>query len=152
MFDTVNINKAYTITDNVTGNKVEIVNFNASVRVDSGITTDVNIGYPDLYQKNLDEITEEFKKFQANVFSLAVAMGTVGTAINGPATLPETSEVHTSYSSRESQYDALTPVIETLQIEAKKAMDQIVDGLHDIKVNVTPVMEQQYNINPMRRY
>lgn len=152
MFDTVNINKAYTITDNVSGNKVEIVNFNASVRVDSGITTDINIGYPDLYQKNIEEITEEFKKFQANVFSLAVSMGAVGNAINGPVTLPETGEVPASYSLRASEYDALAPIIETLQIEAKKAMDQIVDGLHDIKVNVTPTVDQYYNTNPMRRY
>ena len=152
MFDTVNINKAYTITDNITGNKVEVVNFNASVRVDSGITTDINIGFPDLYQKNIVEITEEFKKFQANVFSLAVSMGAVGDAINGPVTLPGTDNVPVAYSLRESEYDALAPVIETLQVEAKKVMDQIVDGLHDIKVNVTPTVDQYYNTNPMRRY
>lgn len=140
MFDYTKINKAYKIQDNITGNNVEVVNFNATIGVDIGVMTEVNISYPNLYNNNLAEITEAYKTFQADVYALAVAMNVVHDGILD--TLPPSDGSTTNPANKslrnKSALIQLNPITDVLREEAKKVMDEILQSLDKVEVNTVP--------------
>lgn len=122
MFDSLNITKAYKITDNITGNEVEVATFNAMLHKGSNIHVFMNINYPNLYAVHKESILVAYREFNAEISSLACTMELSDMAI--PCALTE---------------------VEPLQKEFKeKALDifnQVIDSLGDIRVNPVPVME-----------
>lgn len=129
MFDNLNIVKAYKITDNITGNDVEIATFNAVLIKDSNINVYMNINYPKLYNVHKDDILIAYREFNADVSVLACTMG-----------LANSDEVVMS-----SELKSLEPLKEELKITLKEIFDQLIESLGDIRVNPVPQIEIGYN-------
>lgn len=129
MFDNLNVTKAYKLTDNITGNEVEIATFNAHMTKGSNINVFMNINYPRLYETNKDEILEAYRDFNAEVSSLAYTMGLASL------------ESIDNYSKLKS----LEPLKEELKIISKDIFMQIIESLGDIRVNPVPQIEVGYN-------
>ena len=129
MFDNLNIVKAYKITDNITGNDVEIATFNAVLIKDSNINVYMNINYPKLYNVHKDDILIAYREFNADVSALACTMG-----------LANSDAVVTS-----SELKSLEPLKEELKIALKEIFDQLIESLGDIRVNPVPQIEIGYN-------
>ncbi len=65
MFDNLNIIKSYKLTDNITGQDVEIATFNANLVKDSNVNVFMNINYPRLYDVHKDAILVAYREFNA---------------------------------------------------------------------------------------
>lgn len=90
MFDNLNISKAYTITDNLTGNNVEIAQFNAYLTRGSNITINMNINYPNLYEIHRQSILQAYMEFNSNISALAISMGLAEEITGSPTLLHDT--------------------------------------------------------------
>lgn len=90
MFDNLNLSKAYTITDNLTGNKVEIAQFNAYLTKGSNITINMNINYPNLYEAHRELILKDYRAFNNDVTALAISMGLAVELKEQPSILQDT--------------------------------------------------------------
>ena len=121
MFDNLTIVKAYKLTDNITGNEVEIATFNAMLHKGSNINVYMNINYPNLYAQHKDAILVAYREFNAEVASLACTM-----------------ELATQRSTVLSE---LAPIQEEFKAKALDIFTQVIESLGDIRVNPVPVME-----------
>lgn len=129
MFDNLNITKAYKLTDNITGNEVEIATFNAVLTKDSNINIFMNINYPNLYKAHKDNILVAYREFNAEVSALACTMG-----LASSDTLIETSKIKT-----------FEPLREEIREVAMQVFNNVIESLGDIRVNPVPQMEVGYN-------
>lgn len=93
MFDNLNISKAYKITDNLTGNNVEIAQFNAYLTRGSNITINMNVNYPNLYEIHREAILQAYREFNSNVTALAVSMGLAEEITESPTILQDTTKL-----------------------------------------------------------
>ena len=123
MFDNLNIVKAYKITDNVTGNDVEIATFNAVLIKDSNINVYMNINYPKLYSVHKDDILIAYREFNADVSALACTME-LANKTNSPSTL-----------------ELFDDVREDFKVKAKAVFDEVIASLGEIQVNPIPQMD-----------
>ena len=121
MFDNLTIAKAYKLTDNITGNEVEIATFNAVLHKGSNINVYMNINYPNLYTQHKDAILASYREFNAEISSLACAMELSDMAIPCPLTEVE-------------------PLRKEFKEKALDVFNQVIDSLGDIRVNPVPVM------------
>jgi len=133
MFDNMNILKAFKIKDNITGNEIEVCTFSAMLNKDSGISINMNITYPNLYQSNKDNILVDYRMFLSDVTALAVTMGLATTIETQPSILDDLEGIR----------------IELTKI-ATETFNQVVASLGDIQVNPVPVME--VGVNNIRQY
>lgn len=124
MFDNMQISKEYTITDNITNNKVPVAAFNATLNKDSGIYVNMNITYPNLYQSNKDNILIAYRDFTSEVTALAVTMGLATTITTAPSIL-----------------DDLEGIRQELTIIASETFNQVIASLGDIQVNPVPIID-----------
>lgn len=122
MFDNLTITKAYKLTDNITGNEVEIATFNAMLNKGSNINVFMNINYPNLYAQHKDAILVAYKEFNAEVASLACTM-------------------ELSLGDGVSMLSELAPVQEEFKAKALDVFTQVIESLGDIRVNPVPVMD-----------
>ena len=122
MFDSLNIVKAYKITDNITGNEVEVATFNAMLHKGSNINVFMNINYPNLYNVHKDNILVAYREFNAEVSSLACTM--------------ELSDMASSCMLGE-----MKPLQEEFKEKAIEVFSQVINSLGDVRVNPVPVME-----------
>ena len=122
MFDSLNITKAYKLTDNITGNEVEIATFNGVLNKGSNINIFMNINYPNLYAQHKDAILVAYKEFNAEVASLACTM-------------------ELSLGDGASMLSELAPVQEEFKAKALDVFTQVIESLGDIRVNPVPVMD-----------
>lgn len=122
MFDNLTITKAYKLTDNITGNDVEIATFNARLHKGSNINVYMNINYPNLYTQHKDAILAAYREFNADVASLACTM-------------------ELSLGDNESMLSELAPVQEEFKVKALDIFTQVIESLGDIRVNPVPTME-----------
>lgn len=129
MFDNLNITKGYKLTDNITGNDIEIATFNAILIKDSNINIFMNINYPNLYGVHKDNILVAYREFNAEVSALACAMG-----------LANSEMVATP-----SKLATLEPLREEMKVISKEIFNQVIETLGDIRVNPVPQMEVGYN-------
>lgn len=123
MFDSLNVTKAYKLTDNILGNEIEVVTFNAMLVKDSNINIFMNINYPNLYKTNKDEILIAYREFNAEITALACTMG-LATQIDTPNLLSD-----------------LKPIQEEFKEMATKIFSNVITSLGDIQVNPVPIME-----------
>lgn len=122
MFDNLTIVKAYKLTDNITGNEVEIATFNAMLHKGSNINVYMNINYPNLYAQHKDAILVAYREFNAEVASLACTMElALGDDVN--------------------MLSELAPIQEEFKAKALDIFTQVIESLGDIRVNPVPVME-----------
>lgn len=129
MFDSLNIVKGYKLTDNITGNEVEIATFNAVMVKNSNINVFMNINYPNLYNIHKENILIAYREFNAEVSALACTMELSSSDVN-----PENSTLKT-----------LEPLKEELNNIAKEVFEQVIESLGDVRVNPVPQMEVGYN-------
>ena len=129
MFDSLNIVKGYKLTDNITGNEVEIATFNVILIKGSNINIFMNINYPNLYEVHKDNILVAYREFNAEVSALACTMG-----LASSDTLVETSKLKT-----------FEPLREEIKEVAMKVFNEVIESLGDIRVNPVPQMEIGYN-------
>lgn len=123
MFDSLNIVKGYKLTDNITGNEVEIATFNAVMIKNSNINVFMNINYPNLYEVHKNNILISYREFNAEVSVLACTMGLA-------------TEVQLA-----SALKALEPLREDFKDMAVKVFSDVIASLGDIQVNPVPVMD-----------
>lgn len=123
MFDNLNIIKAYKLTDNITGQDVEIATFNANLVKNSNINVYMNINYPKLYETHKDDILIAYREFNADVTSLACTMG-LAEANLGISTLSN-----------------LEPVSDEFKKMATQVFSDVIASLSNIQVNPVPVMD-----------
>lgn len=128
MFDNMNITKAFKIHDNINGNDVEVCTFNAILNKDSGIHINMNINYPNLYDKNKDAILIGYRQFSSDVTALAVTMGLATTIETDPSLLDNLEKVR----------------VELTKI-ATDTFNQVIQSLGDIQVNPVPTMDYGFN-------
>lgn len=129
MFDSLNIVKGYKLTDNITGNEVEIATFNAVMIKGSNLNIYMNINYPKLYEVHKENILIAYREFNAEVSALACTMG-----LASSDTLVETSKIKT-----------FEPLREEIKEVAMKVFNEVIESLGDIRVNPVPQMEVGYN-------
>lgn len=122
MFDSLNITKAYKITDNITGNDVEVATFNAVLNKGSNINVFMNINYPNLYSVHKKNILVAYREFNAEVASLACTM-------------------ELSLGDGVSMLSELAPIQEEFKSKALDVFTQVIESLGDIRVNPVPVMD-----------
>ena len=122
MFDNLNITKAYKLTDNITGNEVEIATFNAVLAKGSNIIIFMNINYPKLYAQHKDAILVAYKEFNAEVTSLACTM-------------------ELALGDGVSMLSELAPIQEEFKAKVLDVFTQVIESLGDIRVNPVPVMD-----------
>ena len=122
MFDNLTIAKAYKLTDNITGNEVEIATFNAVLHKGSNINVYMNINYPNLYTQHKDAILATYREFNAEVASLACTM-------------------ELSLGDNESMLSELAPIQEEFKAKALDIFTQIIESLGDIRVNPVPSID-----------
>lgn len=125
MFDNLNITKAYKITDNITGNDVEIATFNAILTKGSNINVFMNINYPNLYSVHKDNILTEYREFNTEVSALACTMGLASM----------------SNDEKASVINELEPLRNEFKEMATQVFSEVIKSLGDIQVNPVPVME-----------
>ena len=123
MFDNIQITKAYTLYDNINDNSVEVCTFNATLNRQSGVTQYMNINYPNLYNKNTEEILLAYRKFNAEVSALAITMN-LATEIEPMSTLNELGDVK-----------------ELLLKHTTDVMNNVIKSLENIQVNPVPMMD-----------
>ncbi len=121
MFDSMNINKEYTILDNVNQMRITVASFNAQLHRDSGIKVDMNITYPNLYHIHKNEILKAYRDFNSDIVSLATTM-----------------ELADSIEASPSLLDDLREVQKELKTIATKVFDEVIGSLGDIQVNPVP--------------
>ena len=129
MFDNLNITKAYKLTDNITGNEVEIATFNAILIKGSNINIFMNINYPNLYEVHKNNILVAYREFNAEVSPLACTMG-----LASSDTLVEATKLKT-----------LEPLKEEVKEIIVQVFNDVIESLGDIKVNPVPQMDIGYN-------
>ena len=129
MFDNLNITKAYKLTDNITGNEVEIATFNAILTKDSNINIFMNINYPNLYGVHKDNILVAYREFNAEVSALACTMG-----LASSDTLVATTKLKT-----------LEPLKEEIREVVMQVFNDVIESLGDIRVNPVPQIDMGYN-------
>ena len=129
MFDNLNITKAYKLTDNITGNEVEIATFNAILTKDSNINIFMNINYPNLYGVHKDNILVAYREFNAEVSALACTMG-----LASSDTLVATTKLKT-----------LEPLKEEIREVVMQIFNDVIESLGDIRVNPVPQIDMGYN-------
>ena len=125
MFDNLNITKAYKLTDNITGNEVEIETFNAVMTKGSNINIFMNINYPNLYDVHKDNILVAYREFNAEVSALACTMGLASM----------------SNDEKVSVLNELEPLRNEFKEMATQVFSEVIKSLGDIQVNPVPVME-----------
>jgi hypothetical protein len=126
MFDNLDIRKSFTITDNITGNEVEICTFNAILNRNSNIHQFMNINQPRLYDLHKNDILNAYREFNANIASLAITMGLANII---PSDSPLTS---------------LDGVKDELKAITTQVMNDVIKDLGNISVNPVPTMEVGY--------
>ena len=131
MFDNIQITKAYTLHDNINDNSVEVCTFNATLNRQSGVTQYMNINYPNLYNKNTEEILLAYRKFNAEVSALAITMN-LASEIEPMSTLNELGDVK-----------------ELLLKHTTDVMNNVIKSLENIQVNPVPMMEVGANYRMM---
>lgn len=129
MFDNLNVTKSYKLTDNITGNEIEIATFNAIMTKGSNINIFMNINYPKLYEVHKENILIAYREFNAEVSALACTMGLASSDVN-PAN---------------STLKSLEPLREEIKVISKEIFNQVIESLGDIRVNPVPQMEVGYN-------
>lgn len=122
MFDNLEVRKGFYLEDTITGNKIEVCTFNGIVNVESGMTLNVNINYPNLYKAHTQVITEQYMNFMAEVTSMAVTMG-ISTVVVGNSTLEEYKEV--TEECKMIVKDLITDVINNLKDENHTAVNDM---------------------------
>ena len=125
MFDSLNIVKSYKLTDNITGNEVEIATFNAVMIKNSNINVFMNINYPNLYNIHKENILIAYREFNAEVSALACTMELASSDVN-----PVDGTLKT-----------LEPLKEELKNITKEVLEQVIESLGDVRVNPVPQME-----------
>lgn len=123
MFDNLNIVKSYKLTDNITGQDVEIATFNANLVKNSNINVYMNINYPKLYETHKDDILIAYREFNAEVTSLACTMG-LADANDGVSTLSDLEPISTEFKEMATQ-----------------VFSEVIASLGDVQVNPVPVMD-----------
>lgn len=131
MFDNLNITKAFKLTDNITGNEIEIATFNAVLAKDSNINVFMNINYPRLYEINKDNILIAYRDFNAEVSALACTMGLAAN--------------HTA-----STLEELEPLRQEFKDMAVKVFSDVIESLGNITVNPVPYVDYTNNQNNFR--
>lgn len=134
MFDNLNITKAFKLTDNITGNEIEIATFNAVLTKGSNINVFMNINYPRLYETNKDNILIAYREFNAEVSALACTMG-----------LAESNALE-----RTSTLQELEPLKEEFKEMAVKVFSDVIASLGDIQINPVPYVDYVQNQNNFR--
>lgn len=129
MFDNLNVTKSYKLTDNITGNEIEIATFNAIMTKGSNINIFMNINYPKLYEVHKENILIAYREFNAEVSALACTMGLASSEM---VAVP-------------SMLTTLEPLREEIKVISKEIFNQVIESLGDIRVNPVPQMEVGYN-------
>jgi hypothetical protein len=119
MFDNMTIVKGFKLTDNITGNDVEIATYNAVLNKDSNINVYMNINYPVLYNRHKTQILEEYRDFCAEITTLACTMGLAEEATG-------------------AQLYNLETVSQEFKEMASEVFAQVIESLGDIRVNPVP--------------
>ena len=123
MFDNIQITKAYTLHDNINDSSVEVCTFNATLNKQSGVTQYMNINYPNLYNRNTEEILLAYRKFNAEVSAIAITMN-LATEVESVSTLNELEDVK-----------------DLLLKHTTEVMNGVIKSLENIQVNPVPMME-----------
>lgn len=124
MFNNMQVSKDYTVTDNITQNKIPVATFNATLHKDSGIYMNMNITYPNLYDIHKDSILVDYRAFTSDVTALAVTMGLATIIETDPSILDDLESIR----------------LELTEI-ATDTFNQVIASLGDVQVNPTPSMD-----------
>lgn len=141
MFDNMNITKTFNILDNINGYDVPVCTFNAILNKNSGIAVNMNIMYPNLYNKNKDAILASYREFNGEVTALACTMGLAQIITNSP-------KVTVSSLSTEEYMptlEQLAPINKEFKKMAIETFNQVITSLGDIQVNPVPTINMGYD-------